>query len=132
MRITFYPMVFMIIATLLHIFLCLVFVIWLDMGIIGLGLAMSTKDGVLILMTIIYSNCSSDVRHILAPFDGEMLKGWGEYLSLSIPATAMLCAEWWAFELLTILAGILGVIELASQTINFSMIALLFMIPLGI
>ena len=44
----------------------------------------------------------------------------------------MMCAEWWAFEILSILAGILGVVELASQTINFNMIALLFMIPLGI
>ena len=53
-------------------------------------------------------------------------------MKLSIPSTVMMCAEWWAFEILSILAGILGVVELASQTINFNMIALLFMIPLGI
>eukprot|EP00353_Schmidingerella_taraikaensis_P005115 CAMPEP_0185587808 /NCGR_PEP_ID=MMETSP0434-20130131/50633_1 /TAXON_ID=626734 ORGANISM="Favella taraikaensis, Strain Fe Narragansett Bay" /NCGR_SAMPLE_ID=MMETSP0434 /ASSEMBLY_ACC=CAM_ASM_000379 /LENGTH=31 /DNA_ID= /DNA_START= /DNA_END= /DNA_ORIENTATION= len=29
----------------------------------------------------------------------------------------MLCSAWWAFEVLTIMGGILGVTELASLTI---------------
>ena len=76
MRITLYPMIFMIIATLLHIFLCFVYAIWFDMGIFGLGLALTTKDGALMIMTIIYCNCSSQVRHALAPVDSSMLQGW--------------------------------------------------------
>ena len=125
-------MIFMILATLLHIFLCFVYAIWFDMGIFGLGLALSTKDGALMIMTIIYCNCSSQVRHALSPLDSTMIQGWRQYLNLSIPSTLMMCAEWWAFELLSILAGILGVVELASQTINFNLIALTFMIPLGV
>ena len=41
----------------------------------------------------------------------DSFKEWGSYLRLSIPATVMLCAEWWAFEILTILTGIIGVNE---------------------
>ena len=125
-------MVFMFIATALHIVLCLVFVVWFDYGIIGLGLAMTIKDGVLMSLTMMYGSCSSQVRHILAPFDSEALRGWGQYLSISLPATAMICAEWWALEVLAILAGILGVVELASQTINFNVISLLFTTSLGV
>ena len=44
----------------------------------------------------------------------------------------MLCAEWWAFEVLTILAGVIGVLPLASLTICLNMHALLFRVPLGI
>ena len=58
MRITFYPMVFMIIATLLHTFLCVFFIMYLEMSIEGLALALSIKDFALMVMTMIYSNCS--------------------------------------------------------------------------
>ena len=66
-------MIFMFVATALHILLCLVFVVWYDFGIIGLGLAMTIKDFVLMTMTITYSSCSSQVRHILVPFNREAL-----------------------------------------------------------
>ena len=35
----------------------------------------------------------------------------------------MLCAEWWSFEIMVILAGILGVIEQAVNVITFNVIA---------
>ena len=44
----------------------------------------------------------------------------------------MLCAEWWALEVLAIFAGILGVIELASQIINFNVISILLTTSLGV
>ena len=43
----------------------------------------------------------------------------------------MLCAEWWSFELMTILAGILGVYEQATIVISFNVIAQVFMVPCG-
>ena len=50
MRITFYPMVFMLISTAMHIILSFIFVTWLDMGIVGLAWSMTIKDGVLMAM----------------------------------------------------------------------------------
>ena len=41
----------------------------------------------------------------------DMFKDWKKYLSLAVPSTLMLMPEWWAFELLTIMAGWLGVNE---------------------
>ena len=69
MRLTFYPMVFMVFATALHIFLCFYFILWLDFGIEALAIADSIKNGVLLLMTLVYCHCSSNVKHILQPFD---------------------------------------------------------------
>ena len=43
----------------------------------------------------------------------------------------MICAEWWSFELMVILSGILGVVEQAANVISFNVIAQLFMVPLG-
>jgi len=44
----------------------------------------------------------------------------------------MLCSEWWAFEAMIIFAGIMGILELASQTIFLQVLALLFMVPMGV
>ena len=41
----------------------------------------------------------------------EAFGGWSEYLAISIPAAAMICAEYFAFEFITLLAGMLGVVE---------------------
>ena len=62
----------------------------------------------------------------------EAFRGWDQYLAVSIPVTIMICSEWWAFEALTIMAGILGVVELASQTISINVLATLYMVVTGI
>lgn len=59
-------------------------------------------------------------------------KGAKEFLRLGVPGTMMQCAEWWAFELLAIFAGILGTHQLAAQIAVINIIGLVFMIPLGV
>jgi MATE family multidrug resistance protein len=44
----------------------------------------------------------------------------------------MLCFEWWAFELLAIFTGLIGVNELAAEVVIINMISFIFMLPLGI
>ena len=61
----------------------------------------------------------------------ESFTGWGGYFRLSIPSTVMTCSEWWAFEIMVILAGILGITEQAVNVILFNIIAVLYMAPVG-
>ena len=44
----------------------------------------------------------------------------------------MLCFEWWAFELLAIFTGLLGVKQLAAEVVIINMVSFIFMLPLGI
>jgi MATE family multidrug resistance protein len=53
-------------------------------------------------------------------------------LSLGIPSAMMLCLEWWAFEVMTLLAGYIGVDEMAAQVIIMNVLALVFMIAVGL
>ncbi len=55
-----------------------------------------------------------------------------EFVSLGVPGTLMLCSEWWAYEILTVFAGRLGVNEVAAETIIMQLAALAFMLPLGL
>lgn len=44
----------------------------------------------------------------------------------------MQCAEWWAFELLAIFAGMMGKHQLAAQIAVINIIGFIFMVPLGV
>ena len=54
------------------------------------------------------------------------------YLRIGVPGMFMLCFEWWAFELLAIFTGYLGVKALAAEVVIINIITFIFMLPLGI
>lgn len=54
-----------------------------------------------------------------------------QYLSLSLGGVLSL-SEWWHWEVLTFIAGSFGAVLLAAHSIAYSLVPLLFMIPLGI
>jgi MATE family multidrug resistance protein len=69
--------------------------------------------GVMYLLSLRYD----EVQRTLIPLDSGALTQWGTYISLGLPGLLMLCSEWWAYELLTFMAGMLGKESLAAQTI---------------
>lgn len=64
--------------------------------------------------------------------DRTVFKNWGEYLKISLPSTVMLCAEWWAYELLMVFAGNISVEALVAQIMCMTCIAMLFMFAIGL
>lgn len=73
------------------------------------------------------------VLRTIQPWDFPQARTkWKEFIQLGLPGTVMLCAEWWAFEILTIFASFLGTEAVAAQSVIVSCAALVFMIPLGI
>ena len=54
------------------------------------------------------------------------------YLSIGLPSALMVCFEWWAFEILAILSGYIGVEALACEVIIINIVSFVFMMPLGI
>ena len=65
-------------------------------------------------------------------YDKTMVRELCKYLRIGISGMLMLCFEWWAFELLAIFTGILGVEPLAAEVVIINMITFIFMLPLGI
>jgi MATE family multidrug resistance protein len=61
----------------------------------------------------------------------ESLDDWAEYISIAIPATIMVCAEWWCFEVFVLISSYLGVAYLATNVIMQNIASLMFMVPLG-
>ena len=102
------------------------------MGINGLALANSIKDLFCLILTVIYSYCSKDVSKAIVPMNIEALRGWGEYFAISVPATVMLIAGWWAFEVIFLISGIIGPVEAASMTLITAYFPLPLMFAFGI
>ena len=101
------------------------------MGIRGLGLATSLSNFNLLIITMVYCNCNTQIRRVIKFPDRTALSGWKEYLRISLPSTLIICSEWWAFEVLTVISGLISIEAQAVQTIVTSGCAILFEIPLG-
>ena len=95
-------------GTLLHLVWLYLFVIYFKMEVIGLGLATLLTNLGLVVMIQIYAWQVPRIRESMICFNKHALQGWGEYLKIGVPDMVMLCAEWWSFEILVILSGILG------------------------
>jgi len=69
---------------------------------------------------------------LLGGFTSEAFKKWKEFLALGIPGLFMLCLEFWAFEVIALMAGWMGTTELAAQSVCFStkMLYTLFLISI--
>jgi len=65
-------------------------------------------------------------------YDRSCYKDLLSYLRIGVPGMLMLCFEWWAFELLAIFTGLLGVEQLAAEVVIINLISFIFMLPLGI
>ena len=107
-------MVASVIGNLISIPLIYVFMYTLELGLAGIPIAQGLNSLVIFGTTIVYTLCKPETREVLQPYDSEVFRGWGEYLSVSGPATLMICAEWWVKRFLTVLAGILGLQQLAA------------------
>jgi len=84
------------------------------------------------LFTTIYGHCIPEIKKAIQCPNKDSFTGWGAYLRISLPATVMLLAEGWAFNVLGVLAGLISVTDQAANTILLMLIAIMFMVPMGI
>lgn len=131
LQVSWVPMIAQVITTLLHILWCYIFVIKLDMQVLGAAYAMAVTCTLSFTSVTVFAYFVPRIRKALFAPTLESLNDWGEYFSISIPATIMVCAEWWCFELFVLASSYLGVAYLAANVIMQNISAMMFMFPLG-
>ena len=112
-------------------------IIYLDWGVAGAALALNLSFVLNFLAQEVYIRCFAweTFKIYLQPLFSKKSFEWNEaknFLRLAVPGTMMQCAEWWAFELLAIFAGMLGPHHLAAQVAIINILGLIYMVPLGI
>ncbi|GLI70070.1 hypothetical protein VaNZ11_014842 [Volvox africanus] len=112
------------------------------MGLEGAAWAFLWSTGTYALLLTTYTavrewqrlkNC--DPRRTWAGFSLRAFSEWEVYLRFAAPSAAMICMEWWIFELCIFMAGSLGDfarVAVAVMGISFNVIAWAYMIPMSL
>lgn len=52
----------------------------------------------------------------------DCLKGWGSFIHLAIPSMLMLCAEWWTYEIGSLLSGWVHICQIIPEYESMSVV----------
>lgn len=125
------PMYVAIFANIWNAFANWFFVYQIGWGFIGAPFARMTTNVLLPVFMIIYIVYSKKCVDTWGGWSRECFSKWKEFLALGIPSLFMVCVEFWAFEAGALMAGLIGVVALAAQSIVLNVATTLFFIPLG-
>jgi multidrug resistance protein, MATE family len=122
-------------TTCLHFLWCWLFITQWKWGVAGAAMSLNISYTLCFSLQELYYRVlkRAEFENLIAPyFSAETTAGWCTYLKLGVPSTLMQCFEWWAFELIAIFAGLVGVKDLSAQVAIINVIGLVYMIPLGV
>ncbi|WCJ33245.1 MATE efflux family protein [Euphorbia peplus] len=128
------PMLLSSCATLLfHIPLCWVLVFKSGLQKIGGALALSISNWLNVIFLLLYVKYSPACAKTCTPISMELFHGIGEFFSFAIPSAVMICLEWWSYELLVLLSGMLPNPELETSVLSICLttVSTIYSIPYG-
>ncbi|KAH3764537.1 solute carrier family 47 [Pelomyxa schiedti] len=108
-----------------------IFINVLNLGFIGSAISLDITWISMPIMLIIWILVRKLHLKMWKGFSKEALKNWPTFLSYGIPGGLMSCAEWWGFEIVSVLTGIIGKTQLASNMVGMNTLSILLMVPLG-
>ncbi|KAK4797290.1 hypothetical protein SAY86_029616 [Trapa natans] len=119
------------ISVLLHIPLNFFLVVYLKLGIGGVGLAMAWTNLNLFLFLLAFVYFSGVYVNSWVYPSSDCLRGWSSLLTLAIPTCVSVCLEWWWYELMIMLCGLLANprATVAAMGILIQMTALVYVFP---
>jgi Na+-driven multidrug efflux pump len=106
------PMACLAIGVFSHQYSSKYFVIDLDMGIQGTGMALVLTNTIIFSLQLFYSSfMMPEIQESVFCIDSRSLN-WGgvkSYMKIGGPAIMMSCLDWWVFELMIVISASFGV-----------------------
>ncbi|KAG0532799.1 hypothetical protein BDA96_04G138300 [Sorghum bicolor] len=117
-----------------HPAVCWLLVRALGLGRNGAALANAVSYLANLSFLAVYVRASPACKSTWTCFSAEAFRGVPDFLKLAVPSAVMVCMEWWSFELLVLLSGLLPnpKLETAVLSICLNTSSLAFMAPLGL
>ncbi|GAA6232157.1 multidrug and toxin extrusion protein 1-like isoform X1 [Lates japonicus] len=103
----------------------------LDMGVVGSAAANAISQYSLAVLLFVYI-CGRGLHK--ATWDGwsrDCLQEWASFFHLAVPSMLMFCLEWWLYEIVGFLAGVIDDVELGAQSILHEVVTIAYMFPMG-
>lgn len=123
------------VAVFLHYFWCQLFVVQLDLQIVGLGIANAITFSLALIAMLIYQSQLQDIQKSACSlfdkrvFDSEGLK---QYANVGFPNVLLLYMNFWIWELMILLSGLLSVDGQAANIIIMSIVNMFQMTAHGV
>ncbi|CAL9215086.1 unnamed protein product [Arabidopsis halleri] len=118
----------------IHVPLCWLLVYKSGHGHLGGALALSLSywvSAIFLGSFMYYSSACSETR---AQLTMEIFDGVREFFKYALPSAAMLCLEWWSYELIILLSGLLPNPQLETSVLSVCLqtLSIAYSIPLAI
>ncbi|KAL6622989.1 hypothetical protein ACP70R_032868 [Stipagrostis hirtigluma subsp. patula] len=117
-----------------HVLVCWALVYWAGMGSKGAALSTAVAYGVNLAILALYVRLSGACRRTWTGFSMEAFRELHQFTKLAVPSAMMVCLEWWSFELLVLLSGLLPNPKLETSVLSICLNtgSLMFMVPFGL
>lgn len=102
-----------------HALISYYFVHSLDLGVLGLAVAIDITYACFLFVITTYCCFTKNekIRGAWTAPDRESLEGWTQILSLGLPGVFIYVIDWGSFEMIALMSGLLGVVELSTMGI---------------
>ncbi|CAL5028012.1 unnamed protein product [Urochloa decumbens] len=122
------------VTALNHVLVCWVLVYKTGLGYKGAALATAISYLTNVSILAIYVRLAPACENTRRGFSKEAFHGIPRFLRLGVPSALMFCLEWWSYELLVIVSGLLPNPKLATSVLSILLNTgtLAFMIPFGL
>ncbi|KAL5194825.1 Protein DETOXIFICATION 12 [Glycine soja] len=101
-----------------HVAFCWLLVFKCGFGNLGAAFSIGTSYWLNVVLLGLYMKFSTECEKTRVPISMELFHGIGEFFRCAIPSAGMICLEWWSFELLTLLSGLLPNPELETSVLS--------------
>ncbi|CAI2367369.1 unnamed protein product [Moneuplotes crassus] len=122
-----------ILSCILHPLWVYFFVYYFDYSLEGVAYATNMTYLINFIIPILYITKNKDLlkKDSWHCINKDSFSGLLEYLEIGVPSMIMTALEVWGFEVICLMAGLLGSAQLGASVVLFNIDAFLFMIPFG-
>ncbi|KAK1433223.1 hypothetical protein QVD17_10132 [Tagetes erecta] len=127
-----FPMLWSSVAVLvIHVPVCWALVFKLGLGTAGAALAIGIAYTLNVILLGFYLYHSEACEKTRVTFSVDGLRSIREFLSFAIPSAVMICLEWWSYEIVALISGLLPNPQLETSVLSIclSVTALHYYIP---
>ncbi|KAL7616504.1 hypothetical protein Lser_V15G01065 [Lactuca serriola] len=118
---------------LVHILACWILIFKFGLRSNGAALACAISYWIQVSFLAIYIKFSRAFEKTWTGFSKEAFLNLEEFVSLSIPSALMICLEYWAYEFLVLMSGLLPnpKLEISMMSVSLTTSTLIYRIPYG-
>ncbi|PWA90666.1 MATE efflux family protein [Artemisia annua] len=120
-----------IVVLVLHVPICWALVFKLGLGTAGAALAIGISYTLNVIFLGHYLYCSEACEKTRVTYSGDVFPSIKEFFRFAIPSAVMICLEWWSYEIVVLLSGLLPNPQLETSVLSICLTvgALHYFIP---